>query len=232
MRVMAVVAHPDDEVIGPGGTLAKHAMAGDTVHVVILAEGTTSRAGDSNHESSLRRSHEATRSAAELLKFSSSTRFDLADNRLDILPLLELAQRVEQEVAAVEPEVVFTHHPGDLNIDHELTARACTIACRPHASGVKWLLSFSTLSATEAGYASRPPFVPALYCDISSTLDVKLEAMRAYGAELRDFPHPRSLRAIEAQARLWGASGGSPAAEGFGVIRGNYDFPPVPGGSR
>lgn len=123
MRVMAVVAHPDDEVIGPGGTLAKHAMAGDTVHVVILAEGTTSRAGDSNHESSLRRSHEATRSAAELLKFSSSTRFDLADNRLDILPLLELAQRVEQEVAAVEPEVVFTHHPGDLNIDHELTAR-------------------------------------------------------------------------------------------------------------
>ncbi|MFE9913403.1 PIG-L deacetylase family protein [Streptomyces clavifer] len=224
-RVLAVVAHPDDEVIGPGGTLARHALAGDEVWVLILAEGKTSRVGDPHQEASARLSCLETEGASAVLGVTRVRRLDLVDNQLDTYPLLTLAQRVDEVVGELRPDVVYTHHSGDLNVDHELTARACMIACRPHVSTVSWLFGFSTLSASEAGYAGRPPFVPSVYVQIDDALEIKLKAMECYRSELREFPHPRSLRAIRNQAELFGAHAGFAAAEAFSVLRGTW----VPG---
>lgn len=217
--VLAVVAHPDDEVIGPGGTLAAHARAGDEVHVLILAEGKTSRGDDDPGLVSLTE----TDGACATLGVKAWRRLDLRDNQLDTYPLLELAKRVGTVVEDLAPEVVYTHHGGDLNIDHELTQRTVMIACRPHVSTVRWVFGFPTLSATDAGFAARPQFTPAVFVDVSATLSTKLAAMSCYGSELRDFPHPRSLPAMRAQAQLYGAHTGTHAAEGFSVLRGQWE---------
>jgi LmbE family N-acetylglucosaminyl deacetylase len=218
--VLAVVAHPDDEVIGPGGTLASHAAAGDDVHVLILADGTSSRQ-EEPHESSPHRAVE-TDAACGTLGVKSWRRLDLRDNQLDTYPLLHLARRVSAVVEELAPGVVYTHHGGDLNVDHELAQRATLIACRPHVSTVQWVFGFPTLSATDAGFAGRPGFQPSVYVDVTETLECKLAAMRCYGSELRDFPHPRSLRAIRAQAELYGGHAGVLSAEGFSVLRGSW----------
>ncbi|MGW8379831.1 PIG-L deacetylase family protein [Streptomyces sp. ODS28] len=224
-RVLAVVAHPDDEVIGVGGTLARHAAAGDRVEVLILAEGKTSRGPDEAGEDTADLSRRETAAACKRLGITGYRRLDLADNRLDGYPLLELAQYVGESVGRAEPDIVYTHHGGDLNADHELTARATMIACRPHVSTVRWLLGFPTLSSTEAGYGGRPGFHPVLYAPIQDTLEDKLAAMECYSSELRAFPHPRSLRAMRAEAELYGAHADVPAAEAFTVLRGTWPHP-------
>ncbi|OIK02840.1 hypothetical protein BIV25_01135 [Streptomyces sp. MUSC 14] len=221
-KVLAVVAHPDDEVIGPGGTLARHVRAGDEVHVLILAEGKTSRAADPDPSGSQALSIDETAASMATLGVTGWSRLDLRDNQLDTYPLLELARRVTAVVEEFAPEIVYTHHSGDLNVDHELAARASMIACRPHVSPVRWLFAFSTLSATEAGYAGRPAFQPSIYVDVTDTLDAKLAAMECYSSELREFPHPRSIRAMRNQAELFGAAAGTAAAEAFTVIRGSW----------
>lgn len=219
---MAVVAHPDDEVIGPGGTLATHALAGDEVHVIILGDGKTSRPGqpESGHELALSRGE--TKAACAELGVTSYRRLDLRDNQLDTYPLLDLATEVSAAAREIAPHIVYTHHGGDLNIDHELTSRACMIACRPHVSTAEWILGFGTLSATDAGFAARPPFTPSVYADVSSTIERKIAAMSCYESELREFPHARSLRAIRIQAELYGAHVGTEFAEGFSVLRGTW----------
>ncbi|HEV8559217.1 MAG TPA: PIG-L deacetylase family protein [Actinophytocola sp.] len=220
--VLAVVAHPDDEVIGPGGTLAAHAIAGDDVHVLILADGKTSRPGPPDSVAVQEMSLTETEEACATLGVSGWRRLDLLDNQLDTYPLLDLAKQVCAVVDELAPEVVYTHQGGDLNVDHELTQRATMIACRPHVSPVQWVFGFPTLSATDAGFAARPPFVPSVFVDVGTTLERKLAAMRCYGSELCEYPHPRSLRAMRAQAELYGAHAGMASAEGFSVLRGTW----------
>lgn len=217
--VLAVVAHPDDEVIGPGGTLARHAAAGEDVEVLILADGKSSRCSPIS-ANVLEASHRETQAAAEVLGIRRSTRLDLHDQRLDAYELLDLVGMISRILDELTPHVVYTHHAGDLNLDHELTARACMIACRPQASSVEWILAFSTLSSTEAGYASRPPFLPSVFVDIDSTLEQKVAAMSCYDSELHEPPHPRSVEALRAQARVYGAFANCAVAEAFAVVRG------------
>lgn len=215
-----MVAHPDDEVIGPGGTLARHAAAGDEVAVLVLADGKTSQPAGSIRERAY--SHQETAAAAAALGVARWRRLDMADNKLDSYSMLELARRVSETVDEFGAETVYTHHAGDLNIDHELASRACAISCRPHVSQVQWLLTFATLSATDAGYAGRPPFLPSVFVDISDTLEAKVAAMRGYASKLRGPPHPRSIEIIRAQAQLTGAFANVAAAEGFAVVRGTF----------
>jgi N-acetylglucosamine malate deacetylase 1 len=222
-RVLAVVAHPDDEVLGPGGTLARHVAAGDEVEALILADGKSSR--DASAEL-VDASHRETQAAADVLGLRRARRLDLPDQRLDSYELIDLADMIAAAVQEVEPHVVYTHHADDLNLDHELVARACLVACRPQASAVEWVFAFSTLSSTEAGYGARTPFVPSVFVDIESTLELKIAAMTCYASELREPPHPRSLDALRAEARLRGAFGNCAAAEGFAVVRGTLS----PGG--
>lgn len=214
MNVLVVAAHPDDEVLGPGGTLALHARRGDAVHVLILGDGKTSRGREPSDADV-----DETRAAAAVLGVASVERLDLPDNRLDTVALLDVVQQVEERVERHRPEVVYTHHAGDLNVDHEVAARATLTACRPAVRPyLRGVLAFETLSATDTAFAQRGAFRPTAFVDVTATVDTKVEAMAAYASELHPFPHQRSLEAIRMLAGLRGSVVGVAAAEAFAVV--------------
>jgi LmbE family N-acetylglucosaminyl deacetylase len=213
--VLVVAAHPDDEALGCGGTLARLADAGARIEVLFLADGVSSRSGAAVAESAARR--DAARRACEILGTRPPAFEEFPDNRLDSVALLDVVQAIEKVLVHCQPDTVFTHHAGDVNIDHRRVHDAVTAACRPQPGrSVRTLLSFEVPSATEWQLAgSAPPFVPNWFTDISATLSRKLAALDAYAAEMREWPHARSVRAIEHLARWRGATIGVEAAEAF-----------------
>jgi len=220
MSVLCVVAHPDDEVLGVGGTLARHAAEGDDVHVCILSDGVTSRYDDlDDPEDEIDRRRERAREAADTLGATVSLH-DFPDNSFDTVPLLDIVQAVEAEVDRHTPDVVYTHSYGDLNVDHELACRATVTATRSLPdSDVERVLAFETLSSTEWSVPSpENAFQPQEFVDIDSHLQTKLDALSVYETELRDRPHPRSTEIVEENARVWGAKAGVPAAEPFELL--------------
>lgn len=222
-RILTVAAHPDDEVLGCGGTMARHAAEGDEVYVAILGEGSTSRSGtreaaDKSLVDGLERDARAAAAAMGVRQVFFS---GLPDNRFDTLPLLDVVKVVEKLVADLAPDLVYTHHSGDLNVDHQVCARAVLTATRPKPGFcVKEVLAFEVLSATEWAFDTIAPFRPGIFVDIGAYLPAKLKAMSLYPTELCDFPHPRSLKALEAAALRWGSTAGFQAAEPFELVRG------------
>lgn len=220
-RHLIITAHPDDEVLGCGGTMARFASEGDDVFCLILGEGVTSR--DESRNVGLRKNEmeelqDTARRANALLGVKDSFFGTFPDNRFDSVDLLDIIKVVEKHVEMIQPQWVFTHHGNDLNIDHQLTFQAVQTACRPlPGTSVKGLFSFPILSSTEWNFDSE--FRPNYYVDIDKFLDTKLDAMRIYESELRDWPHPRSLRAIENNVRLHGAHVGKSAVEAFRIVR-------------
>lgn len=240
--VLVIAAHPDDEVLGCGGTLAKLADDGAEIHLAFLADGVGARKTDPSFApcdapldpansqlpsrvqaelTDLTQRRQAAEAAARLLGAASVHFDDLPDNRLDSLPLLDIVQRVEALIDRHRPATVFTHHAGDLNIDHRRVHQAVMTACRPQRGHpVRTLLCFEVPSSTEW----QPPgsgavFAPNWFVDISATLGRKLAALDAYAAELRDWPHPRSPQCVEHLARWRGATVGCAAAEAFVLAR-------------
>ncbi len=223
MNVLVVAAHPDDEVLGCGATMARHADRGDAVHVLILGEGITSRHDrpvDADPEE-LRALHRAAARASDLLGARDCELASLPDNRFDTIALLDVVKIVERAVATWQPEVVYTHHGGDLNIDHAITFRAVLTATRPMpGSVVQTLRAFEVPSSTEWAFGRlEQRFAPDTYVDVAATLDRKIAALREYDGELRAFPHPRSAEGLEVVARRWGSVVGIRAAEAFETIR-------------
>ena len=220
--VLVVAAHPDDEVLGCGGTVAWHRRAGDEVSVLILADGVGSRSAEEK-TAALQERQLAARRANGILGVDDLRLLSYPDNRMDEVPLLDIVQTIEGAVLRQRPTVVYTHHAGDVNVDHVCTHDAVIAACRPGpgpGQTIRRLLFFETPSSTEWRPAcSRPPFAPNWFSDVSETLRIKLEAMAVYSSELREFPHPRSLAAIEHLARWRGACSGLPAAEAFELGR-------------
>lgn len=217
MNVVVVAAHPDDEVLGAGATLARHVRAGDDVHAVVLAEGATSRY-DVRMVDELQAGGVA---AAECIGLSS-VRFEaFPDQRLDQIPLIDLTQHVEEVLAELRPSVVYTHFSGDVNVDHGMVAQAVWTACRPYRlRSVKLIAAFETPSSTEWSSPIRgSEFRPNMFVDVSGTIECKLSAMACYSSELRDYPHPRSLRALRERAAHWGSVVGTSAAEPFVILR-------------
>lgn len=219
MRVLVVAAHPDDEVLGCGATMAWHAARGDTVETVILGTGALSRE-EAAPEATSRLADQA-REAGRILGVKETRVLDLPDNRFDGVDLLEIVKRVETEIRRVKPEAVYTHHPGDLNVDHRQTCQAVLTACRPQPSaGVGRLLSFEVPSSTEwQAPAAGVPFTPTVFVDVAATIELKITALEVYAEELREFPHPRSAAAVRALAAWRGAGAGLSAAEGFVLVR-------------
>ena len=218
--VVVIAAHPDDEVLGCGGTLARMSSEGRAVHILLMADGETSR--DSGSEQKVNQDRLAARKAAavaacKILGCTSVELLALPDNRLDGLELLDIVKEIDAFVHRHQPVTVLTHHASDVNIDHRVIHDAVISACRPQPDfPVKELLFFEVPSSTEW----RPPssiesFNPNWFIDISSTLHMKLQALEAYEAELRVFPHPRSLKAVQALAWWRGATVGVHAAEAF-----------------
>jgi LmbE family N-acetylglucosaminyl deacetylase len=217
MKVLVIAAHPDDELLGLGGTIARHAAAGDEVTAVVVSEGASARYA-SGAEDQLRSSG---RAAAAVLGVRDLRFLGLPDQRLDAGPIIDVIQPIERVVEEIGPQVVYTHHWGDINRDHRVVNEAVLVACRP--VGVRYprsVLVFETPSSTE--WSSTDPsaqFTPNVFVDIGATIEKKLEAMACYASELRPAPHPRSLEALRSRAQYWGQIVGCDCAEAFVLVR-------------
>lgn len=221
MKVCVVAAHPDDEVLGAGGAIARHVDAGDAITVLIMGSGLSARLESAAEidPKDLAALQSDARKAMDALGVSDLKLLDFPDNRFDSVNLLDLVKATETVLHDVQPEIVYTHHFGDLNIDHQLTAAAVLTACRPQPGYcVRRILAMEVPSATGWGDPSQS-FVPTVFMDIGSVLERKLRAMSLYKSELRPFPHARSLPSIEARARSWGSQVGLAAAEPFVLLR-------------
>ena len=215
--ILVIAAHPDDEVLGCGGTIARHVIDGDTVNIVFMSDGVKSRINSTDDAVDNRK--KAAINASKVLGLSCEHIFlGFPDNSIDTIPLLELVQSLEKVVQKFLPDVVYTHHAGDLNIDHQLTHDAAMTACRPLPGFcVKEIYSFEVLSSSE--WSVKKPFIPNYFVDISTTFELKMLAIKQYDFEMRKFPHPRSIEAVEALYKFRGAISGLKAAEAFIVER-------------
>lgn len=216
--VLVIAAHPDDEVLGCGGTMSRFAQDEVTVYVAYLADGVGARDDQTKpNATELAQRRRAAESACAILGARPPSFDDLPDNQLDTVPLLEIARKVEALIDRHKPDTVFTHHPGDVNIDHQRVHQAVVTACRPEPGHpVRRLMFFEVASSTEwQPPGSGPGFAPNVFIDISGTLDKKLEALQLFEAELRPWPHARSLEAVQHHASWRGATAGMEAAEAF-----------------
>jgi len=220
-RILIVAAHPDDEVLGCGGTIARLVREGWEAFTLILGEGITSRDRErrrEEREEEIAGLKECVQRANEILGVKEVFTLDFPDNRFDSTDLLSIVKAVEEVRRDVNPSVIFTHSGADLNADHTLTHRAVLTAARPQpGEGVREVYSFEVLSSTEWHFPHS--FRPDTYFDISATLELKKEALRQYLSELREFPHPRSLEGVEVKARQRGMEVGLEYAEAFELVR-------------
>lgn len=221
--IFVIAAHPDDEVLGCGGTIARLIEEGHDVYVAILGEGITSRY-DKREQADQRIIKELqgrSRQVSKVLGVKKLYLHDLPDNRFDTVPLLDIVKIVEKLINRFQPQVVYTHHGGDLNIDHAIIHRAVMTATRPVEScPVKEIYAFEVPSSTEWAFGQfKPDFQANVFVDISATLETKIQAMQIYESEARPFPHPRSPEALRAIARRCGSTTGLQAAEAFELVR-------------
>lgn len=215
--ILVLAAHPDDEVLGCGGALAKWADEGAVIHVAFLADGVFSRNDNSTQQEELDQRRAAAQQACDILGVKSLSFGDFPDNRMDTVALLDITKSIETLIHEHQPDTVITHYAGDVNIDHRRVHEAVVTACRPQCGHpVKTLLCFEVPSSTEWQLpGSAPMFAPTWFVDISSTLDRKLSALERYAAELRGWPHPRSRQGVRHLAHWRGATVGVDAAEAF-----------------
>jgi LmbE family N-acetylglucosaminyl deacetylase len=213
--VLAIAAHPDDEVLGCGGVLALHARAGDEVTVCIACEGESLRYGQAGVGQG-----EHIRAAAQTLGYSNVRQLRFPDQALDTIRLTEIIAPLEKVVADVKPRIVYCQHGGDVNRDHHILFQAILVATRPTQESIEAVYAFDAASSTE--WAFPRSFIPDTWIDISPTLEVKLRAMECYTSELRPYPHPRSLQALEYRARAYGNQVCVDAAEVFMTVRRVY----------
>jgi LmbE family N-acetylglucosaminyl deacetylase len=218
-RILVVAAHPDDEIIGAGGTIARLTKEGYETHVLILGEGITSRFEKMpNANELLTKLKQQAEKAKEIIGVKEIYFYSFPDNKFDSVPLLEIVKSIEKIKDKIQPSIVFTHFREDLNIDHQITYKAVLAAFRPLCGcETKEIYSFEVLSSTEWAYPTK--FSPNVFFDISETLDLKIRAMKQYTDELREFPHPRSIEGIRLNAQVWGMKVGLRYAEAFELVR-------------
>jgi LmbE family N-acetylglucosaminyl deacetylase len=220
-KILIIAAHPDDEILGCGGTAARQVKEGNEVYTLVLGEGITSRDASrqrEKREQELVLLKKQVHEANGVIGIKEVFIYDFPDNRFDSVPLLDIVKVLETIKNKIKPDIVFTHYEQDLNIDHQITYRAVLTAVRPTAAEtVKEIYSFEVLSSTEWNFPLR--FSPDVFHDISGTIDIKLAAMEKYQSELKEYPHPRSLKGIRLNAEQWGMKTGLKYAEAFKLVR-------------
>jgi LmbE family N-acetylglucosaminyl deacetylase len=225
-KILIVVAHPDDELLGLGGTM--HRLINEcnvNIHVVILGEGITSRSDSRDVKiwnKELKQHKKNTRDAQKCIGYHSLSIHDFPDNRFDTVPLLDIVKVIEREKSVINPDIIFTHHGGDLNIDHQRTFEAVITSTRPMDNEkVNTIITFETPSGTEWRSITDPRhFLPNLFFSISAAdLKAKVKGMECYDFEKRKYPHPRSPEALKIQAQRWGITIGHKFAEAFCLVR-------------
>lgn len=216
--ILIVVAHPDDEVLGCAGTIAKHSASGDTVHIAFMTDGVSSR-DESQSDAAINRKIAAQKSS-EILGVKTTHFFDFPDNKMDEFPLLDIVKEIENLIHHINPSIIYTHHIGDLNIDHQIVHRAVMTSSRPiPISSVKKLFAFEVLSSTEWQTPGHLVFSPNVFVDISKHIKIKQEALACYSKEMHAPPHGRSIENSVRLASLRGNSVGKNYAEAFMLLR-------------
>lgn len=214
-NALVIAAHPDDEILGIGGTMHKHVRDNGRAQCLILAQGAASR--DSATRNDISRLREQGKSAAKIIGYESITFLDFPDNKMDSVPLLDIVKAVEKAIDSFQPNAIYTHHGNDLNIDHQLCFKAVLTACRPPCKAK--IFTFETLSSTEWQDKNDEEFRPNVFIDIKEDIDAKIKAMKEYVGEMRAFPHPRSAEGIMTLAKYRGMESGLELAEALCLIR-------------
>jgi len=230
MNVLIIAAHPDDEVLGMGGTIAKHTSKHDNVTIIYMATGITARRKPAEYEiksipkkiqekwqQEIEKLQQDARKSAKLLKVKTVKFFDFPDNEMDGIHLLKVVKVIEKEIESVKPDVIYTNHYSDLNVDHKVVYNATLTACCPSNVLVKEILCFEVLSSTEWSYPYN--FNPNYFINIENHVTKKVNAMKLFKSEIREFPHPRYSEIIRNVAARWGSVCGFKAAEAFEMIR-------------
>ena len=223
-KILVVAAHPDDEILGCGGTMIEHVKRGDKVGIIISSEGITSRDDVRNYEKRKKEVielSEVSRKIAKDLKVSFIDFLSFPDNRLDSVNLLDIVKKIETRLLDFMPNLIYTHHGNDLNIDHCIINKAVLTASRPYPEQtVEKILTFEIPSSSNWGDISQvSAFAPNYYQEITNSLEEKIKYLKMYKGELRDWPHARSIKAIESLARYRGSTVGLKAAEAFQLVR-------------
>ena len=214
--ILVIAAHSDDEALGCSGVIARHVAEGDKVHLLFMTDGVASRSGSGDGEKRLT----SAQGASKILKVSSFTNLNFPDNQMDSIPLLGIVKEVENKISELQPEIIYTHHIGDLNVDHQITHKAVVTACRPQPSFcVEEIYAFEVLSSTEWNSPSVKYFSPNVYIDIIDYIDIKRQVLEVYSKEMHQPPHSRSIDNALRLNALRGNSVGMDYAEAFELIR-------------
>ena len=214
--ILVISAHSDDEVLGCGGVIARHVAEGDNVHLLFMTDGVASRLESGDGKNRLTYAQDV----SKILKVDSFTNLNFPDNQMDSIPLLGIVKEVENKITELQPEIIYTHHIGDLNIDHQITHKAVITACRPQPDFcVKEIYAFEVLSSTEWQTPGVESFNPNVFVDITDYIDIKKQVLEVYSEEMRQPPHSRSIDNALRLNALRGNSVGVDYAEAFELIR-------------
>tara|TARA_B100001123_G_C15158335_1_gene966407 strand:- start:280 stop:966 length:687 start_codon:yes stop_codon:yes gene_type:complete len=220
-NILVVASHPDDEVLGCGGTIYNLKKKGAKISVLFLSDGESSRKHPKISKLILERKKQAV-GAAKILGIKKIFFGNFPDNSMDSVPLLKIIQFIEKHIKKIKPDTIFTHFESDLNVDHQITSKAVITACRPTKNQtVKSILFFEILSSSEWNISIKnKSFKPNYFVDISKSIKFKLKALRHYKREMRTWPHPRSIEGVKLLSKTRGSSVGLSNAEAF--ILGRY----------
>jgi len=220
-NILIIATHPDDEILGCGGTTARLKKEGYKITTLILGEGISSRddvRDVKKRERDILELKEKAKRANAILGVKEVFFHDFPDNRFDTVPFLDIVKVIEKIKNKIKPDIIFTHYEKDLNIDHQITYKAVITVTRPiKGETVKEIYSFEIPSSTEWNYPLS--FSPNVFYDISETIDSKLRALEEYKTELREYPHPRSLEGVKLIAKNWGMKVGLEYVESYKVVR-------------
>lgn len=220
-KILVIAAHPDDEIYGMGGTIARLKDEGNELHLLIVTDGSTAQYRDkADIDEIIKAKKKETEKAASIVGFSSVHYGKLPDMRLDITEHIEVNKVIEDIINEIKPDTVFTHFWGDVNLDHRCIYQSTIVATRPvFGQSVKEVYCYSVPSSTEWQPKISEQFAPNYFVDISKYVQQKYAAIEAYETELRDFPHPRSVETVSVQDKASGLRIGLSAAEEFVVLR-------------
>ncbi len=220
-KILIVAAHPDDEVLGCFATVSKLINQGNEAYTLILGEGKTSRDEKrviEKRKDELKLLNKEIIEANNLIGIKKVYTENFPDNRFDSVALLDIVKAVTKVKEEIKPDIIFTHYENDLNIDHQITYKAVLTATRPmEKESVKEIYSFEILSSTEWSYPLS--FYPDFFVDVESSIELKIEAMKKYNSELREYPHPRSIEGIRLNAQYQGMRVGQKCVEAFKTVR-------------
>ena len=215
-RILVIAAHPDDEILGCGGTISKLKNE-NFIEVLFMTNGVSSRG---NNKKQILRRRKACLNLFKHLSLPIPKNFNFPDNAMDKIPLLKIVKKIEQKIKDYRPDTIITHYSHCLNIDHKITYEAVITACRPLIGlSVKKILSFEIPSSTDWALYKGKNFQPNYFIDISEHLKNKINLIKFYKEELRSYPHSRSIPSIKALASVRGVSCGVKYAEGFYLNR-------------